>query len=168
MIVAFVDHSFAIRPAEVGLIGVHRIGEARLSGLISSSVKRAVHLLWLVDPRLRALGPGNTVGPVIAPPEDECSAVFETRFEIAAQRLAAPQMDHRRWTTVSGQVFGDFIALVDTAVAGIQAAYQPALLLAGSVSAIGEPFPVGTDLWDRQERFAVGTEDHRRDVVIEQ
>src|SRR5262245_25874379 len=161
MLVAFVDHSFAIWPAEVGLIRIHRIGEARLSGLIASAVVRTMHLLGLVHPRLRSLRPGNAVRPVIAPPEDERSVVVETRFEIAPQRLAAPQMDHRRWTTVSGQILRDFIALVDTAVAGIQAAHQPALLLAGSVSAIGEPLPVGTDLGDRQERFAVGAEDHR-------
>ena len=71
----------------------------------------------LVDPGVRPLRAGDAAGVVVAAPEDERLAVLEPGLQVAAERLAAAQVDHRRRAGVAREVLGDVVLRVGAAVA---------------------------------------------------
>src|SRR5262245_49657191 len=75
---------------EVGPIGVDSVGIPCLSGPVSRSGARTVHLLRLIDPRQRSLGARNAGAVVVSAPEDKRTSVIETGFKISSKSLTAP------------------------------------------------------------------------------
>src|SRR5207247_598851 len=126
------------------------------------------HLVRLVDPGVRALQARDAGRVVIAAPEDEGLAVVQAGAEVAAEGLAATEMDHRRWASIAGKVLGGDVLAEGAAVVGMQAAHEPAVLLGGPEGAAGQALPVGADLGNGEQAGAGVVEDDGGDVVIEQ
>src|SRR5438309_1814032 len=77
-------------------------------------------------------------------------------------------MDSRRRPGVTGEILGNAVLRVDAAIAGVQAADEPAVLLVRLEFAVCEPLPIAPHFRNGEDRGAVLVEDDGGDVVIEQ
>ena len=169
MVGTFGHDAFAIIAAhKVGAISVGRVAVASLTRLERRALLRAVHLLRLVHPRLRTLRTRNAAGVVIATPENKRLSILQARLEIASQCLAAAQMHHRRRPRVARQILGGVVTRVGRAIAGMQAADEPAALAIGRELPVGELLPVALHIIQTEQRGPAGVEDNCRNVVVQQ
>src|SRR5262245_64139654 len=86
---------------EVGPVGVDGVAEPGLADRRGRPRPGAVHLLRLVHPGQVPLRAGHTAAVVVVAPEDEGAAVVQPGLQVAAEGLAAAEVDGRRRAGVS-------------------------------------------------------------------